>query len=159
MFILLLFALIGAGYLHGRFGGEKTQQGRYELILVYLTAGYCGVIMVGVSVWGMISPPSAAGMVGTEPGNPFQEFFLVAYLGMSVMATLSIWIRGSYLTANVVNWSIYWFGATYLHLADYHDAGKLDFYTGAQIVGAHALAPIFMILFLALAYRNAKSPM
>ncbi len=153
MFILFLFALVGAGYLHGRIGGSRGIQSRYELMLVYLLAGYCGVIMVGVSIWGMINPSAASGMLRTEPGSPFQDFFLVAYLGMSVMATLSIWIRGSYLIANVVCWSIYWFGATYLHLVEYHESGHLSFELAVRIVGAHTLVPMLLLILMGLSLR------
>ena len=146
MFILFLVLLVMAAFAHAH---VKKIEGtaRHELVLIYLVAGYCGLIMVGVSVWGMIYPPGAANMVGTEAGNPFQDFFLVAYLGISVMASLSIWIRGSYLTANVISWSIYWFGATYIHLADYAATGRLDIHATLAIIGAHTLVPILMLFF------------
>lgn len=148
MFILMLLLLVAAAYVHARFV-QKSRSETYELMLVYLLAGYCGIVMVGVSIWGMIVPSGAASMLNTESGSPFQEFFLVAYLGMSVMAILSIWIRDSYLTANVVCWSIYWFGATYLHLVDYHEAGSLSVSLALRILGAHTIVPILLIIFLA----------
>ncbi len=150
MFILFLLALVGAGYLHGRLGGGRPIQSRYELLLVYVLAGYCGVSMVGVSIWGMIDPAAASGMLGTEPGSPFQDFFMVAYLGMSVMATLTIWIRGSYLIANVVCWSIYWLGATYLHWVEYQEAGRLTFEMAARILGGHTIVPLLLLILMAL---------
>lgn len=153
MFTFFLLALVGAGYLHGRWGDNRPRGQRYELMLVYLLAGYCGVAMVGVTIAGMMDPAMAAGMVRTTPGSPFQDFFLIAYLGMAVMATLSIWLRGSYLTANVVCWSIYWLGATYLHLADYSATGDLSLEPALHILGAHALVPLLLIALLALSLR------
>ena len=157
MFILLLFVLLGAGYIHGRMAGSRHDSRHYELMLVYLLAGYCGVIMVGVSLWAIFDPSAGASMLNTEPGNPFQDFFMVAYLGMSVMAVLSIWIRGSYLIANVVCWSIYWFGATYLHLVDYAEAGRLSFNLTIRILGAHTIIPLLLIVYLALIFRSRET--
>lgn len=151
MFTLLLFGLVLAALIHAR---QRPTRDRHELILVYVLAGYCGFAMVVVSIWGMIEPPFAAGLVGAEPGNPFQEFFLVAYLGMSVMATLSIWVRGTFLLANVICWSIYWAGATGIHLVDYAEAGELSFKMAMTILGAHALAPLILVVSVIGWYRG-----
>ena len=152
MFLLLLALALVVGVLHGRRKGFQSRQQYAELLIVYLLAGYCGFLMLGVSVWGMISPESAADMLDTEPGNPFQRFFLVAYLGMSVMACLSIWIRDTYLVANIICWSIYWFGATVLHMLEYAEAGRLSMHLGLIILGTHALVPVLLIGLLVVVY-------
>ena len=158
MFFLFLLGLLVAGFVHGKvflsYKGPKLA----ELILVYLLAGYCGITMVAVTVAGIVSPSFAASMVGTEPGNPFQDFFLVAYMGMSIMALLCIWVRGTYLIANVICWGIYWLGATYIHMIDFHQAGNLSFNLGLAVFGAHGFVTVLLVIVLILSFRGSTEP-
>ena len=153
MFIVSIALLLIAGYVHGRKGYSHDASKRFELMAVYLLAGYCGILMVVVSVWGMFNPEGAAGMLQTEPRSPFQDFFLIAYLGMALMAALSIWYRERYLIANVVCWSVYWFGATYLHLVEYGEAGVLSFDLIVNVLAAHTLVPVLLIILVGLSLR------
>ena len=114
MFLLIAVALAVVAWIHGARKGA-TLTDRVELVLVYLLAGYHGAVMLGVSILGLLSPERAAAMVGAELGNPFQDFFMAAYFGMSVAAILAVWFRRHYLIGPVVCWSIYFLGATYVH--------------------------------------------
>lgn len=154
MFFFLLLLLLVAVVVHGKVAGYEQRQQFFELGVVYLLAGYCGLVMIGVSVWAYFNPQGGANMVGAEAGNPFQDFFLVSYFGMSVMATLSIWWRESYLIACSVCWSIYWFGATVLHMIEYAGTGGLSPMSALIIFGTHGLVGLLLLVFLVLSKRD-----
>ncbi|NNE69319.1 MAG: hypothetical protein HKN29_03020, partial [Rhodothermales bacterium] len=70
-------------------------------------------------------------------------------------ATMSIWVRGTFLLANVICWGIYWVGATGIHLVDYAEAGQLSFKMAMIILGAHALAPLILVVSMVGWYRSS----
>lgn len=144
MFLLTALALVLAALVHASRAGRDLD-GRLELVLVYLLAGYHGIIMLAVSIYNFAVPEGGAAMAGAEPGNAFQLFFGFAYLAMSVTAILAIWWRDRHLEGQVVLWSIYFFGATWVHLREYGAAGDLSPYFAFRIVLAHALLPLVMI--------------
>lgn len=158
MFIALLLALLAAAVLHGWKTGPRTKSRFAELIIVYLLVGYCGVVMLGVGVFILVAGERAAAMLGTPPGNLFQQFFGFAYVGMALIATLSIWLRGTYLLAPVLCWSIYFLGATYIHVVDYAAAGYLNVGTFLLIFATHALVPVLLLAMTFLRYRLASQP-
>ncbi|HXI03235.1 MAG TPA: DUF6790 family protein, partial [Candidatus Saccharimonadales bacterium] len=116
MFIFLAALFVAAGLVHGAVKHAGKVE-RIDLVLVYLLAGYHGIVMVAVALFGMIHPARAAAMLGAPAGNVFQDFMAWAYLGMSVASILAIWLRGSYLAGPVVYWSIYFLGATRVHMS------------------------------------------
>ncbi len=144
MFLLTALILVIAALVHAARAGRGLE-GRLELVLVYLLAGYHGVVMLVVSGYLFLAPERGAAMVSAEPGNPFQLFFGFAYLGMSVTAILTIWWRGRYVDGQVILWSIYFFGATWIHLRTFAEEGNLTPWWFFRIVVSHALMPVVMI--------------
>lgn len=157
MFLLIALLLAVVALVHSARAGHDID-GRLELVLVYLLAGYHGVIMLAVSTIIFFAPERGAAMVSADPGNPFQLFFGFAYLAMSVTAILTIWWRGRHLDAQVILWSIYFFGATWIHAKTFADADALTPWWLFRIVLSHALLPAVMIGLTLWRYRLARHP-
>ncbi len=158
MFLISALILVVIALVHGARANLKLE-GRLELVLVYLLAGYHGFIRRGVALYLLIASDRGAAMVGAPPGNPFQEFFGFAYLGMAAASILTIWLRGRYLVGPVVYWSLYFFGATYVHIAEFSADGRLTLVAILKILLSHALVPCLMLglmgWLLALSRRSA----
>lgn len=154
MFLGLALAFALAGWLHGALAPShrSDRSKRVELSLVWLVAGYFGVVMVAVALFMLFAPERAAAFLDAEPGNPFQEFAGVLYLSMALMAVLAAFFRGVYLVAPVFTWAFYFLAATAVHLGQYHHAGDLGAHSGVVIVAEHAL-PALLAIGLALRLR------
>ena len=143
--MILLLLTLAAAVLHGLQTGPKTAERFSELMLVYLLVVYHGFIMLAVGLYLLLWGEQAAAMLSASPGNVFQEFFAFAYIGMAICGIPAIWWRGTYLTAPVLCWSVYFFGATYVHIAEYWEAGKLTVGLLAWILMTHAGPPLLML--------------
>lgn len=149
MFLPLLAALLIAAAFHFALGGERTLRRGGELGLVWLLVGYCGVPMIGVAAGALAWPDRAADILGFPAGNPFQSFAMVAYLGMSLVAVLSLRYRGAYLVAPALLWAVFFAGATWIHLADLGHRGALTHGMLAIIVGSHGAVSVLLLASLA----------
>lgn len=155
MFPLAALLLTVLGLVHGRIvGGDRVRV--LELGLVYLLAGYHGVVMLAVALFTLLGGPRAAAMAGAEPGSPFQQFAGFAFLGLSIAAILAVRLRDSYPVGPVVAWTVYFLGATGVHWREAAAAGDLDATWALRIVTSHAL-PALAMLALLLAWRRASS--
>jgi hypothetical protein len=114
-------------------------------MLVYLLVVYHGFIMLAIGLFVLFAGEQAAAMLSALPGNVFQEFFAFAYIGMAISAIPAIWWRGNYLIAPVLCWSVYFFGATYIHITEYWEAGKLTVNLLVWILMTHAATPLLML--------------
>lgn len=141
MFLLLAVVLAAAGFAHGALVRSPLARG-VELALVYLVAGYFGLMMLGVGLFCLVAPERAAAMLGAEPGSPFEPFTGWAFCGMAVAALLAVRFRGAYLVGPVVAWSLYCFGAVQVHWVEYSAAGSLSLRFAAVIVLEHAGPPL-----------------
>lgn len=119
-FVYLLALLLLAATVHTALLPERTTSRVAELGLLYLLVGYCGVPMLAVSLWVLISPDHAAAGFGFPAGGPLLAFFGWAYLGMSLLSLLALSFRGAFLVAPVVVWAVYLGGATAVHLRESH---------------------------------------
>jgi len=144
MFFLLAVALAAAGFAHGAIGRSPLTL-RIELALVYLLAGYFGLLMVGMAIYLLVAPDRAAAAFGVEGAAMFEQFTAWAFLGMAVASLLTVRLRGAYLAGPIVAWSIDYFGATYVHWAKYSAAGDLSVRFAALIVLEHAGPPLLAI--------------
>jgi len=144
MFFLLAVVLAAAGFAHGAIGRSPLTR-RIELALVYLLAGYFGLLMVGIALYLLIAPDRASPAFGVEGAGMFQQFTAWAFLGMAAASLLTVRLRGAYLVGPIVAWSLDYFGATYVHLAKYSAAGHLSTRFAALIVLEHAGPPLLAI--------------
>jgi hypothetical protein len=113
MWQLILALLLAAGAAHA----QITKGRIVEMMLVYVLAGYCGVLMFIVGLAAVLNPDWVAiNMAQVPPGNPVMIWAGFFFLGLAIVAMLSIWLRGAFLAAPVIAWSTYWAGATYAHL-------------------------------------------
>lgn len=144
MFLLIAAGFALAALVHGA-AVRASRTKRVELVLVYLVAGYLGVVMAAVALFVLFAPERAAGMLGAEPGNPFQQFLGINYLALAVVAILAAFLRGRYLVAPVVGWSVFFFAATAVHVSQFAAAGSLDVHAVGHIVLEHAVVPVAVI--------------
>jgi uncharacterized protein DUF6790 len=115
-FVYLLALLLLAATVHAAVLPERTTRRVAEIGLLYLLVGYCGVPMLAVSLWVLVSPEHAAAGFGFTADRPLLAFFGWAYLGMSLLSLLALRYRGVFLVAPVVVWAVYLGGATAVHV-------------------------------------------
>jgi hypothetical protein len=137
-FVYLLALLLLAATVHAAVLRERTRGRVAELVLLYLLVGYCGVPMLAVSIWVLVSPEHAAAGFGFSAAGPLLAFFGWAYLGMSLLALLALRYRGTFLVAPVVVWTAYLGGATLVHLQG--SPGR-----AVEILASHGLIAILLV--------------
>jgi len=154
MSFILLVVLLGAGLFHGLKLKERTHSAVAEIMLVYVLVGYCGLYMISAGIFDLLASFQNGTIFPFSAGGAAQKFFDFALLGMATMAIFSVWFRGRYLVSPAVGWSIFWFGATYIHFADLYITGSLSWWTGVGIFSSHTLVA-FVMLGLLFASRTA----
>ena len=115
--------------------------------LLYVLCIQWGFGAALMSIPHIVIPDQIAGMIGWEPGSPFQVELGFASLGTSLLGILSIWLRGWFWLAPIVSRSVFLLGAAYVHIEDIlvHDnlspgnAGPVLFYDIAVPILAIAL--------------------
>jgi hypothetical protein len=152
-FVFVIAGLLLAAAIHAAMRTDRSPTKVAELGLLYLLVGYCGVPMLAVSLWALLDPQGAAVTLGFAKG-PLFSFFAWAYLGMSIIALLSLRYRGTYLVAPVAVWAVYLGGATQVHLqGGTSQAGGPMHARPLEIFAAHGL--IAMLLLVALVVNGA----
>jgi len=120
-------------------------------MLVYTLVGYFGLLMLAMAVFGLAAPEHFAASHGwrVSADNPFQQFSGIAFGGMAIIAILAIRLRGLYLVAPAVCWSIFFLGATYVHIADFAARGRRStFHMILHVFGSHGLMSVVLIALL-----------
>ncbi|HEX9654435.1 MAG TPA: DUF6790 family protein [bacterium] len=157
MFLILFVGFLAAGWIHAMKTGPHTKQRFAELMLVYSLVGYFGILMLGVAIYNLVAPERFAASHGwsVSTDNPFQQFVGILYGAMAIIAILAVWLRGMYLLAPAVCWSIFFLGATYIHIADFAARGReITFPLVLHIFSSHGLMAIVVIVLVA-AYMPA----
>lgn len=137
-FVYLLALLLLAATVHVAVLQQRTTERVAEIVLLYLLVGYCGVPMLAVSLWVLVSPERAAAGFGFSAAGPLLGFFGWAYLGMSLLSLLALRYRGAFLVAPVVVWAVYLGGATLVHLQESHGRAL-------EIVTSHGLIAVLLV--------------
>ena len=153
MGLIFLLAVLGVASLHALITKTRTSQRWIELLLVYLLVGYCGLFVFGVSIFGLVDGEQLAKTFGFSTGGPFLQFLCFSFLGMATIAIFSIWFRGQYLIAPTVCWSIFWLGATYVHLANAFTAkGYITFHFVLFVFFSHGIVALLLLGLLLASY-------
>lgn len=148
MFKYLLIACVVAATVHFVRAGERTSQRIGELVLLYVLVGYCGVPMLVVSLGILAVPERMATMLPVGEPGPVLAFFGWAYLGMSLLPILALKYRGAFLIAPAVCWSVYFAGATVVHLHG-GSAGESISHGGMlAIFATHGLVSLVLVIAL-----------
>jgi hypothetical protein len=148
MFVILLAVVLVAASIHVARLDERTTPRIGEIGLLYLLVGYCGVPMVVVSVGSLVSPDHAADVLGFPAGNPFQTFLGFALLGMSLLSLLALRYRRTFLIAPAICWSVFFAGATFIHLKDFGARGALSHGDIFHIFASHGLVALLLVVAL-----------
>ena len=141
-FTYLLVLLLAGAAVHIAKLPDRTPAHGAAVLLRYLLVGYCGVPMLAVSLWALLSPAVVARIFGVGAAGPLLGFFGYAYLGMSLVAVLTLWYGGTVLVAATVVWAVYLGGATVVHLTQfgYPSAGGV-----VEIVASHGLIAVLLV--------------
>lgn len=151
-FVYLLAILLAGAAVHVAHMPDRSVARGAEVTLLYLLVGYCGIPMLAVSLWVLLSPEAAARGFGFQAAGPVLGFFGYAYLGMSLLSVLALRYRQTFLIAPVVVWAVYFGGATAVHLATSGGRGALEIFT------SHGLIAVLLVVTLALsgAWRRSQ---
>jgi uncharacterized membrane protein len=144
MFVALLVVLLVAAAVHITQLKERTPRRGGEIMLLYLLVGYCGIPMLLVSVAMLVWPAHVAAHLGFPAGNPFQAFLAVAYLGMSLLSVLTLRYRGAFVIGPAIIWTVFFAGATVIHLRDFHHRGALTHGGVLVIFTTHGLIAVLL---------------
>jgi hypothetical protein len=148
MWAILLVSLMVAAAIHSRFSTTRKS----ELFLVYLLAGYCGIAQIAFGLAMLLAPAEwqLAHMPRVQPDNPAMTWVAFLWIGMGTIGALTIWLRGIYIVAPLVGWSIFWSGATLAH--SIHD-GPITVLGFLHMFAVHGLIAILLVS-LGLAFRR-----
>ena len=157
MSFILLIILLGVGLVHGLKVRKRTNTALAELLLVYVLVGYCGLYMFSAGILDLVASFRQETIFPFPAGGPVQQFFDFAFLGMATIALLSIWFRGPSLVAPTLGWSIFWFGATYIHLTELYTTGGFTFGAFWGIFSSHTIVALVMLFLLFVVYHSRSS--
>ncbi len=151
MFLYLLVAVLTGCGLHAAVGRDRSRARLGELLLRWVLAGYCGAPMVVVAVWLLVDPGPVLARFGFQAEGPLVAFFGWAYLGMALAALAGVLGRRGALVPAAIVWSVFFLGATGIHLHAGHGGGH-----GAlvHVLGSHLL--ISALLWAGLAMGGAR---
>lgn len=141
-FTYLLLLLLAGAAVHIAKLPDRTPARGAAVLLQYLLVGYCGVPMLAVSLWALLSPVVVARMFGVGAAGPLLGFFGYAYLGMSLVAVLTLWYGGTFLVAASVVWAVYLGGATVVHLTKF---GRPSAGGVVEIFVSHGLIAVLLV--------------
>lgn len=149
-FLYLLPGVLAAAGIHVWRLKERTVQRAGEIVLLYVLVGYCGIPMLIFGGWNLLHPDELAASLGFAVGNPFQIFFGYGYIGMALIAVLSLRYRGTYLIAPAVVWSVFFAGATLIHVAHLHTHGAVSHGAILHVFATHGLISVLLLTALAM---------
>ena len=66
-FTFLLIVLLLAASVHGALMKERTIPRTAHAVLLYILVGYCGIPMLAVSLWAIVSPEGVAASLASLP--------------------------------------------------------------------------------------------
>lgn len=146
-FVYLVALLLAGAAVHIAKLPDRTLSRGAAVVLRYLLVGYCGVPMLIVSIWALSRPDQVAHMFGFGAAGPLLGFFGYAYLGMSLLAILTLWYGGNFLVAPALVWAVYLGGATLVHLRQF---GPQSEGGAVEIVASHGLIAVLIVVALIL---------
>ena len=156
---LSLVTLMAAGLLHARLTGNVSKGRVAEMMLVYVLAGYCGVLMLGLGIVAVVNPDwIAINMAGVPPGNAVMIWAGFLFIGLSITSIMTIWHRGMFLIAPVIAWTTYWGGAVYAHIvADALRGHPLTAQSFVDIFIGHGLTAAILVVLTALWWQGSHA--
>jgi len=117
------------------------------MMLVYVLAGYCGVLMLGLGIVAVVNPDwIAINMAGVPPGNAVMIWAGFLFIGLAITSIMTIWHRGAFLLPPVIAWTTYWGGAVYAHIvADQLRGHQLTAQSFLDIFIGHGLTAVILV--------------
>ena len=143
----LFLVLVGAA-IHVSRLSTRTSRSAGETVLVWVLVGYCGIPMIGFMGFGLMHPHELAEITGFPPGSPFQTFTTWALLGMGLASTLSWRYRGAYLIGPALAWSVFFLGATAIHMDQFSAQGDVSHASLLLIFATHGLISVILLVAL-----------
>lgn len=144
MFIILLALVLLGWAVHLWRSPSRSRERAGELLLVWVLVGYCGIPMLAVAGVFLVHPHEVAHILGFEPDHPFGLFLAWAYLGMAIIATLSLRFRETYLVGPAVVWAVFFAGATLAHVSAEGGVAQMGHAGLLVIFAAHGLISVLL---------------
>lgn len=148
MFLLILFGTLVLAALHVFRLEDRSVSRAGDIFLRYVLVGYCGLPMLAVSVGILAAPERMAEMLPVGPPSVVVAFFGWAYLGMSLISTLALRASGAFLVGPALCWSVYFAGATVVHLGAGGAHGGGSHGAVLMILATHGLIAVILIVAL-----------
>jgi hypothetical protein len=89
-----------------------------ETLLVYFLVINVGISALFAFIGHAFSSKKVAEYIGWPAGNPFQLEVAVTNLSFGILGILCFWFRDGFLLATVIGFSIFAFGAAFVHIRD-----------------------------------------
>ena len=115
LFFLVLGLVIGAVHLFlDRQPRTKVRVAQIFLLwLLVITVGIQGIFaFMGHTIYA----DATAASIGWPAGNPFQSEVAVANLSVGVLGILCYWMRGSFWSATVIGFAVWFLGDAVVHI-------------------------------------------
>ncbi|MEZ4417192.1 MAG: DUF6790 family protein [Gemmatimonadota bacterium] len=145
MFHLALLVVLAGAVIHVLRLSNRTSSAAGEAVLRWVLVGYCGIPMVLFMGYALVHPAEASQAVGMPAGSPYQTFAVWALIGMGIAATLALRIRGAYLVGPAIAWSVFFLGATAIHMQQLRSEGGLTHGMALLIFATHGLISVVLL--------------
>lgn len=158
MSFTMLLVLLGLGFAHGSRRRPRVRARVAESMLVFVLGGYCGLYMVLASVLDLRASARNESIFPFAAAGATQQFFDVALLGLALSAIVAARQGGRSLAPPAVGWSVFWLGASLIHLAALHAARSLTLWSAIGILSSHAAVALTLAILLACSAKPARHP-
>lgn len=89
-----------------------------ETLLVNFLVINIGISSLYAFMGHAFSSKKVAEYIGWPSGNPFQSEIAITNLSFGILGVLCIWFRDSFWIATVIGYSVFAFGAAYVHIRE-----------------------------------------
>jgi len=123
----------------------RTKARVVEVLLLYFLAVYYGFAAFVSGLGHLVLGDQQAEYIGWPAGNPFQDEFAFASLGLTTLEILAIWLRGTFWIAPALGYSILLLGAAYVHIREIMVAGNLAPGNAGPVLFFDVLVPVIVL--------------
>lgn len=158
MFYIILGLTVVAFLIHLALS-KKSRSKILETLLLYILVFCVGFTGILAFMGHIYNSDEIAKSIGWGIGSPFQLEVGMANLAFGILGILCIWFRGKFWLATAIGWSVFLFGAAWVH---FHDIAINQNYaagnSGIQLyLGDIALPLLILILAIFYTIKSAKN--
>ena len=147
-----VIALIGA-LIHIGLSKDRSAERRLTIALLWGLVVAVGVGEVVTAGSHFVAPAATAAQIGFPAGNPFQWEVACANFSFAVLGITCYWRRGSFWTATVTGYLVYFWGCGIGHVVQYAAHGNTAPYNWGPIVPVVFVVPVVLAILVAALHR------